>query len=68
MEDISTPIIVPCIASISRIRARGSAALRIAYHENARATIALHMITSPSRTNVGLELSSAEVILPNPIF
>ena len=36
VEDISTPIIVPCIASSSRIRARGSAALRIAYHENAR--------------------------------
>ena len=56
------------IASVRRIRARGSAAFRIASHENARASIAVHMIAKPIRTNVGLEFSSAEAMLPKPIF
>ena len=55
VEDISTPMNVPCIASASRTRARGSAAWRIACQENARITIAAHMIASPSSTNDGLE-------------
>ena len=59
---------VPCIASDSRTRARGSAARRIACQENARSTIELHMIPSPSSTNVGLELISAVAMFGIPIF
>ena len=43
VDDIRTPIIVPCIASATRMRARGSAAFRIACHENARASIAARL-------------------------
>ncbi len=68
VEDMSTPMNVPCIASDSRTRARGSAARRIACQENARRTIAPHITPSPSRTNVGLELMSAEAIFGMPIF
>ena len=68
VEDISTPMNVPCIASARRTRAFGRAALRIACHENARITIAPHMIPRPSKTNAGLELISAEAMFEIPIF
>ena len=55
VEDISTPINVPWAASDNRMRVLGIAARRIAYHENARRTIAPHMIASPISTNAGLE-------------
>ena len=68
VDDISTPMKVPCMASARRKRARGSAARRIASHENPRIAIALHMIASPSSTNVGLDASSAEAMFCKPIF
>ena len=68
VEDISTPMNVPWAASDSRTRARGSAARRIACHENARITIALHMTARPSRTSVGLAVISAVAMLVRPIF
>ena len=68
VEDISTPMNVPWAASASRTRERGSAALRIACHEKARITIALHMIARPSRTSVGLAVISALAMLVKPIF
>ena len=68
VEDISTPMNVPCAASDNRMRVFGIAASRIAYHENARSTIAPHMIASAIRTNAGLERSSAVAILASPIF
>ncbi len=49
VEDISTPMNVPCAASDSRTRAPGSAARRIACQENARITIALHITAEPEQ-------------------
>ncbi len=49
VDDISTPIIVPCRASLSRIRERGSAALRIACQEKARITMAAHIAASAEK-------------------
>ena len=56
------------MASTSLTRASGSAAWRIACHEKARITIAPHMIASPSRTKLGLELIRALVMLSRPIL
>ena len=68
VEDISTPIIVPCIASASLIRAFGSAALRIACQEKARITIAEHIAARPSSTYDGSELISVVPMFEIPIF
>ncbi len=62
VEDISTPMKVPCIASNRRTRARGNAARRIACHETARRTIAPHMKARASTTNDGEEEISAEAM------
>ena len=68
VEDMSTPMKVPWAASANRTRARGSAALKIAYHEMARTAIALHMTARPSSTSVGLAVIKAEAMLASPIF
>ncbi len=67
VEDIRTPMNVPCIASESLTRALGSAARRIACQETARRTIAPHITPRPRITKEGLEASSAWAMLPMPI-
>ncbi len=67
VADISTPIVVPCIASVKRGRACGSAARRIACQETARSTIEPHISARPTSTQTGLERTSASPIEPMPI-
>ena len=62
-----TPIAVPCMASVKRGRASGSAALRIACQETARSTIDAHMSASAARTHGGLESSSVAAIECRPM-
>ncbi len=68
VEDMSTPMNVPCIASDIRTRALGMAALRIACQDTARIAIAPHINPSPSTTNDGLDASSADAMLLRPIL
>jgi hypothetical protein len=68
VEDMSTPMNVPCMASANRIDPRGSAARRMAFQEKPRMTIAEHITASPIRMNVGLELMRAAAMCVSPIF
>ena len=67
VADMSTPMNVPCSASTSRTRARGSAARRIACHAAPRSTIEKHMSPSATSTHVGVAASRDSPIRSMPM-
>ena len=64
---MKTPIAVPWKASAKRTRVPGSAARRIACHDEARNTIETIISATASSTHAGCDRSTAEKIACQPM-
>ena len=67
VADMSTPMKVPCSASVTRSRALGSAARRISCQASARTAIDRHMRPSETTTQTGLDASRLAAMRSRPM-